>query len=443
MSATGSCTVTVNDAPDTNFAVADQTAFAGTTVNVPVEMNNNETITAFQCDVYLPDGLSLTVVEDEYDITFAGRESRTHSLSSRMQADGSIRIVAFSSKNTAFTGNSGALFNLPIILPDNVANYQAEIKNIYVVYDNNVELRLADVDFNISAVNLVAGDANEDKKVSVADATTTVSYILGENPEPFSFAAADVNSDGAVSIVDVTGIVDLVLGDASSAPGVNKAPRASLRNVAAPEGDRLYINDFSINAGETKDIEICMANSIAYNAFQCDIYLPEGLSFYEEDGEYIVDLTSRKSRTHTIAANIQPDGALRVVAFSSKNTSFSGNDGALMILPIVASESMPEGALEMSIKAISFVYDNVEYDFPECTAAINAASGASLTKADGMSIYAEGNVLHIDSPRACTVPMTTVDGRTTVLQVAEGSNTFTVGAPGLYIVGRTKVAIKK
>lgn len=443
MSATGSCTVTVNAAPDTNFAVADQTAFAGTTMNVPVEMNNNETITAFQCDVYLPDGLSLTVVEDEYDITFAGRESRTHSLSSRMQADGSIRIVAFSSKNTAFTGNSGALFNLPIILPDNVANYQAEIKNIYVVDDNNVELRLADVAFNISAVNLVAGDANEDKKVSVADATTTVSYILGENPEPFSFAAADVNSDGAVSIVDVTGIVDLVLGDASSAPGVNKAPRASLRNVAAPEGDRLYINDFSINAGETKDIEICMANSIAYNAFQCDIYLPEGLSFYEEDGEYIVDLTSRKSRTHTIAANIQPDGALRVVAFSSKNTSFSGNDGALMILPIVASESMPEGALEMSIKAISFVYDNVEYDFPECTAAINAASGASLTKADGMSIYAEGNVLHIDSPRACTVPMTTVDGRTTVLQVAEGSNTFTVGEPGLYIVGRTKVAIKK
>lgn len=443
MSATGSCTVTVNDAPDTNFAVADQTAFAGTTVNVPVEMNNNETITAFQCDVYLPDGLSLTVVEDEYDITFAGRETRTHTLSSRMQADGSIRIVAFSSKNTAFTGNSGALFNLPIILPDNVTSYQVEIKNIYVVDTDNVELRLADVAFNISAVNLVAGDANEDKKVSVADATTTVSYILGENPEPFSFAAADVNSDGAVSIVDVTGIVDLVLGDASSALGVNKAPRASLRNVAAPESDRLYINDFSINAGETKDIEICMANSIAYNAFQCDIYLPEGLSFYEEDGEYIVDLTSRKSRTHTIAANIQPDGALRVVAFSSKNTSFSGNDGALMILPIVASESMPEGALEMSIKAISFVYDNVEYDFPECTATINAASGASLTKADGMSIYAEGNVLHIDSPRACTVPMTTVDGRTTVLQVAEGSNTFTVGAPGLYIVGRTKVAIKK
>ena len=443
MSATGSCTVTVNDAPDTNFAVADQTAFAGTTVNVPVEMNNNETITAFQCDVYLPDGLSLTVVEDEYDITFAGRETRTHTLSSRMQADGSIRIVAFSSKNTAFTGNSGALFNLPIILPDNVTSYQVEIKNIYVVDTDNMELRLADVAFNISAVNLVAGDANEDKKVSVADATTTVSYILGENPEPFSFAAADVNSDGAVSIVDVTGIVDLVLGDASSAPGINKAPRASLRNVAAPESDRLYINDFSINAGETKDIEICMANSIAYNAFQCDIYLPEGLSFYEEDGEYIVDLTSRKSRTHTIAANIQPDGALRVVAFSSKNTSFSGNDGALMILPIVASESMPEGALEMSIKAISFVYDNVEYDFPECTATINAASGASLTKADGMSIYAEGNVLHIDSPRACTVPMTTVDGRITVLQVAEGSNTFTVGAPGLYIVGRTKVAIKK
>lgn len=441
MSATGSCTVTVNDAPDTNFVVADQSSFVGTTVNVPVEMNNKESITAFQCDVYLPDDLSLAMVEDEYDITFAGRESRTHTLSSRLQADGGIRIVAFSSKNTAFTGNSGALFNLPIILNNVVASYKVEIKNIYVVDKNNVELRLADVAFNVSATKLIVGDANNDKKVSVADATTTVSYILGENPDPFSFAAADVNSDKTISIVDVTGIVDIVLGASASAPAT-KTQKAALRNVAAPEGDRLYINNFAIAAGETKDVEICLANANPYTAFQCDIYLPKGLSFYEEDGEYIVDLSSRKSRTHTIAANIQPDGALRVVSFSSKNANFTGNDGALMILPIVASSDMPEGPLEMSIKAISFVADNVEYDFPNVTATINLASGVALTKANEMNVYAVGNVLHIDSPQATTVTMSAVDGRTTILNVAEGSNTFTIATPGFYIVNRTKIAIK-
>lgn len=441
MSATGSCTVTVNDAPDTNFVVADQSSFVGTTVNVPVEMNNKESITAFQCDVYLPDDLSLAIVEDEYDITFAGRESRTHTLSSRLQADGGIRIVAFSSKNTAFTGNSGALFNLPIILNNVVASYKMEIKNIYVVDKNNVELRLADVAFNVSATKLIVGDANNDKKVSVADATTTVSYILGENPDPFSFAAADVNSDKTISIVDVTGIVDIVLGASASAPAT-KTQKAALRNVAAPEGDRLYINNFNIAAGETKDVEICLANANPYTAFQCDIYLPKGLSFFEEDGEYIVDLSSRKSRTHTIAANIQPDGALRVVSFSSKNADFTGNDGALMILPVVASSDMPEGPLEMSIKAISFVADNVEYDFPNITATINLASGVALTKANEMNVYAVGNVLHIDSPQATTVTMSAVDGRTTILNVAEGSNTFTIATPGFYIVNRTKITIK-
>lgn len=443
MAATGSCTVTVNAAPDTNFAVADVSTFAGGTVNVPVEMNNTETITAFQCDVYLPKGLSLAVVEDEYDITFAGRESRTHSLASNIQPDGAIRIVAISSRNAAFTGNSGALFNLPVVIADSIADYQVEIKNICVVDNNNAELRLADMSFKISATNLIMGDANCDTKVSISDATTTVSYILGENPEPFSFAAADVNSDSAISIIDVTGIVDILLGNTASAPAA-QIKKVGRRNVAAPEGDRLYIENFSISAGETKEVEVCLANSIPYTAFQCDVYLPEGLNFYEEGGEYFVDLSSRKSRSHSIGGNLQSEtGALRVVSFSQKNANFSGNDGALFYLTITASEDMPEGPLEMSIKAISFVSDNGEYDFPECTAAINAATGASLTKADGMSIYAEGNLLHIDSPRTCTVPMTTVDGRTTVLQVAEGSNTFTVGAPGLYIVGRSKVAIKK
>lgn len=441
MTATGSCTVTVNSAPDTNFAVVDQSVFAGSTVNVPVEMNNNETITAFQCDVYLPNGLSLKMVEDEYDITFAGRESRTHTLSSHMQADGSIRIVALSSKNTPFTGNSGALFNLPIITADTVALYQAEIKNIYVVDNTNEELRLADVDFNILTTSLIIGDANGDKKVSVTDATTTVSYILGENPEPFHFAAADVNSDTVISIVDVTGIVDIVLGVPASAPSA-KTKKAALRGVAAPESDYLYINNFSIAAGETKEIEICMANTTPYTAFQCDIYMPEGLSICKEGDEYLIDLSDRKSRTHTIAGNVQPDGSVRAVAFSSKNANFTGNDGALMILTIAASEDLPEGELEMSIKSISFSSNNVEYDFPDVTATINSATGAALTKAAGMNIYAVGNVLHIDSPRAATVAMTTVDGRTTLLNVAEGNNTFTIATPGLYIVGRTKVAIK-
>ncbi|MGM9832199.1 MAG: leucine-rich repeat protein [Candidatus Limisoma sp.] len=441
LSATGTCTVTVNDAPDTNFAVANRTDFAGTTVNVPVEMNNNETITAFQCDVYLPDELSLVVVEDEYDITFAGRESRTHTLSSRMQADGAIRIVAFSSKNTAFTGNEGALFNLPIVLPDNVADYQVEIKNIYVVDNNNVELRLADLAFNISAVQLVSGDANADKKVSVADATTTVSYILEENPEPFNFAAADVNADDAISIADVTGIVDIVLGVPASTSSL-AAPKNLLMNVAAPEGDCLYANNLTIAPGETKDFEICLANSQAYTAFQCDIYLPEELNFLEEDGEYIVDLSSRKSRTHTIASNVLSNGSMRVVSFSSKNANFSGNDGALMILPVVAGSTLPAGKLEMSIKAISFVANNIEYDLPDCTFEINASSGVAQTKVADMSIYAEGKLLHIDSPRAAVVPMTTVDGKVTLLNVVEGENTFAIGAPGFYIVGRTKVLVK-
>ena len=66
----------------------------------------------------------------------------------------------------------------------------------------------------------------------------------------------------------------------------------SFANMTAE--NKFFIEDFSIEAGETKEIEICLTNDVAFSGFQADIYLPEGLTFLEEDGDYIFDLSGRK-----------------------------------------------------------------------------------------------------------------------------------------------------
>ena len=433
-----SCTLTVKASPTDFFTVENATSFTNSTVNVPVSLTNEKNITAFQCDIYLPNGLAIATVEDEYDFTFAGRETRSHTISSELQSDGAIRVAAFSSKNSPFSGNNGELFNIPLAIPEITGDFKVEIKNIVLVDDKNAEQATVDVSFWVSVRDFITGDANSDHKVSISDATTTVSYILGENPEPFLLQAADVTSDGNITITDVTGIVDILLGTAA-APSMKKAARSESELA---ETDYLYIENFNFKAGESKDIEICLANEKPFNAFQCDIYLSEGLNFLVEDDEYIVDLSNRKSRTHTIATSLQPDGSLRVVVFSSKNTAFSGNDGALMILPLIADNNLTENAA-ISIKNNLFAADNVEYKLPDLTVNNKDTSSIeSVTENNTVNIWSAGNVLHIVSPEECTMRLYSLDGTYVTLSVKCGHNAFNINRNGLYIINQQKVVIK-
>ncbi|MFA6978579.1 MAG: S8 family serine peptidase [Ignavibacteriaceae bacterium] len=55
------------------------------------------------------------------------------------------------------------------------------------------------------------GDGNGDLSVNVLDVLGTVSYILGQNPQPFIFDAADVVRDSIINVLDVVGNVNIIL----------------------------------------------------------------------------------------------------------------------------------------------------------------------------------------------------------------------------------------
>ena len=123
--------------------------------------------------------------------------------------------------------------------------------------------------------------------------------------------------------------------------------------VNATAENKFFIEDFSIEAGETKEIEICLTNDVAFTGFQADIFLPEGLTFLEEDGEYIFDLSDRKHRSHTISAAKQADGSIRLLSYSTTSKEYSGNEGVLVYCEIIASEDF-SGTHEI-------VFDNVKF----------------------------------------------------------------------------------
>ena len=59
--------------------------------------------------------------------------------------------------------------------------------------------------------NSVLGDVNSDGDVNIADVTSLIDYILGNESAITSTTNADTNSDGMIGIADVTTIIDYIL----------------------------------------------------------------------------------------------------------------------------------------------------------------------------------------------------------------------------------------
>ena len=112
--------------------------------------------------------------------------------------------------------------------------------------------------------------------------------------------------------------------------------------------NRLYINDFSINPGETVDVSIMLDNEVTdFASFQADLYLPEGLElveqYNEEDDEYFTfSLTTRAKSRMAIGSAVQADGAVRLMltqTIGSTVQTIRDTSGALVTFKLKACDS--------------------------------------------------------------------------------------------------------
>lgn len=142
------------------------------------------------------------------------------------------------------------------------------------------------------------------------------------------------------------------------------------------DADCFYINDFSIEPGETKLVEINLDNDSVYTALQADIYLPEGLTIEQEDGDYLFDLTSRKGRDHVISSTMLSSGAIRILIASQSLKTFKNNSGALVTFNIIADNSFC-GPKTIQMRNIIATDDaRVKHYFPNTTCTVTGGEPA-------------------------------------------------------------------
>lgn len=108
------------------FYIPDITIAVGQTVTAGLVLDNETTFTAFQTDMYLPEGLNV----DETSFRLTGRGVDGHTLSAKSSGDGRVRIVCMSAPGSEFSGKSGLLVEFDIIATEGVAeNCMIELKN--------------------------------------------------------------------------------------------------------------------------------------------------------------------------------------------------------------------------------------------------------------------------------------------------------------------------
>ena len=444
-----SAVVTVAAAPNTHFSIAEVTAPAGQVMEIPVIMTNEESVTSFQCDITLPAGFEADMTDEGLNLVLSDRKRSTHVIEGAVQSDGKIRVLAYSTRNSTFSGNDGILFTLGVrAVNATPGNHQVNIDEIYCVDNGGNELAIKPTVGFVTVEPAVGnGDANGDGAVNVSDIAITVGHILGEENEAFVADNADLNGDKRINITDVAAIVTKILAP-TSAPVRVAAETEAETEVEAEAKESLTVENFSITAGETKLMPVYLNSPTNYCSFQTDIYLPIGLTpvMIDEDGDIFPDVeleSTRRTSSHIIVSAMQKDGALRVLAYSTKNSLFrTTNDVTpLFYVNVTASADFSDQPSIISLKETIFNTGKVESRFADSSSEINAiSSGLDASSIATLKVWADTQ-LHVDAAESCLLPVVMLDGRTIVLEVTAGHNSFSL-MPGVYVAAGQKLVIK-
>lgn len=371
---------------ENTLTLSNVTANIGTTVTFPIGLNNVDEITALQMDLHLPKGITLAT--DEYGdvkIETTNRVSNKHTVDCSKIADGNYRIICYSTKNNTFTGNSGELFSLSLNVGSELTdgNYEITVTNIELSDKTGTAYPRQDVKGVITVKSYMPGDVDGNGLHSINDVVCIINHVLNRPNTTFIEAAADLDGNGEISVNDAVLIISkYILGTTSNA-------RMATRAAVVGNGENyMSIKDVKMQPGEVKTIEVMMTNERDdIRGLQCDITLPEGISFlYDEDAEGYVTVSSRIPKKLVLSSGMQNDNTLRVAGVCTSSSSINGNTGSVFSFKIKANENIMAGMYEIKMS-------NMELSYGE---AIDVADRSSvleiLNEANGIAtIFSNGN----------------------------------------------------
>ena len=123
------------------------------------------------------------------------------------------------------------------------------------------------------------------------------------------------------------------------------------------------VDPFSINAGETKNVDINVSITGTYLACQFELLLPEGLSILSDEYGYYADFKPVNSRAedHGLAVSNPSTNLYRFVISSNNNKTFvTGSNRSFVSLTLVADAKASSGTNAAKIQNALFSISNTQ-----------------------------------------------------------------------------------
>lgn len=399
---------------DDAFAIHHAEVLHGDTVIIPVSLTNGDEVTAFQTDLYLPEGFVLSG-----EVTLSDRKA-DHVFNTRVMPDGAIRILCYSTTLQPLAGNEGELFYLTVSTPqESAGDYTLTLKKSLLTTTNYEELNCGISTGTLTVLPYLKGDANDSRSVNVADIVTTAMYILGEDPNPFVFGAADMNEDGEITVTDIVLIAHMILYPDGNHASLLRAPIVG-NSHNAMSGVASYLAD------NQRRVSIILEGQTDLTAFQLDLTLPAGMTASN------FCLTDR-SGNHDLQVNTLDNGKTRVMCFSPQLEGIEGNQGTLLTFDVNIDGSATGDILVDGIETVTT--DCLTTNPDGFTIQMNGNGSTSVQEINNESrIYAEGNDIVIETPVEGTALVSDAMGRARRVNLQAGRNVIPAGASGIHIV---------
>lgn len=142
--------------------------------------------------------------------------------------------------------------------------------------------------------------------------------------------------------------------------------------VISANADKLYINDFSIKAGETITIELLLDNTTTYKSLQCDFDLPDGLSVVCDDNGNPVFGASERTVAHIIRGSYPAGNGINHlrIGMIATGAPIAGNSGAVATIEVSACNDF-SGKYTIELTEIHAGDENyIDYDLGNSSCAV-------------------------------------------------------------------------
>ena len=399
---TGTFTAIPEPSSDNALAISNAETYAGKQIVLPIDMNNVASIKAFQFDLYLPEGVTIAKDEDEEElIELTTRAAKSHTIAYSNRPDGAIRMICTSMSGATFKGNEGTIVNVTLDVAPSMTDgdYDIEVKNIEL--SDGTPYNPADIKATLTVKTYTPGDVDGTGTVSVNDAVCVINYILGSPAEDFIEPAADLDGNGVITVNDVVILInDYILGGNSQ----NSLDLAFLEDVTADD-DYLFINDITMKAGETTEVEVFMNTSRTdIQGLQCDIYLPDGMEFVpEEDGDekYYADKGGRAAKSHSVAAQLMADGSVRVVETSTSGAKFKANELAVFYFTVRATANTAYGQ-GIRLCNMELSYGGTPINPEDRTFDVKVKAGTVSLNSEGYATFSHASDVEVEGAEVYT-----------------------------------------